>query len=90
MISGAQKAKFSGLQIVLGILLALALGFVGYNVWTIIQDSARDSENGDKVGDLRASSANLTTYLRGPLPVATMTSRSWLTPSARWTAPGSN
>lgn len=64
MISGAQKAKFSGLQVVLAILLVAVLGFVGFNVWTIIGDSARDSGNREKVSDLRVRSSGLTAQLR--------------------------
>ncbi|MCV6605074.1 MAG: hypothetical protein OIF34_07195, partial [Porticoccaceae bacterium] len=64
MISGAKKAKFSGLQLLLAILLAVVLGFVGYNVWVVIEDSARDSGSRDKVGELRSLSSALPTPLR--------------------------
>ena len=64
MISGAKKAKFSGLQVVLAIFLVLALGFVGYNVWIVIDDSARDTENREKVSKLRILSSDLISKLR--------------------------
>ncbi|MGS2722823.1 methyl-accepting chemotaxis protein [Porticoccus sp. GXU_MW_L64] len=71
MISGAKKAKFSGLQLLLAILLVAVLGFVAYNVWIVIQDSARDSDNREKVGELRS----LSSALAGPLREATSGNR---------------
>ena len=49
----------------------MVLGFVGYNVWVVIQDSARDSDNREKVGELRS----LSSALAGPLREATSGNR---------------
>jgi len=65
MKAGAKKGKFNFTQFVLILLILASLGFIGYNVFRIFEDSQKDRVVLQKTAELRALFSGATSRVRG-------------------------